>query len=343
MPVATFLFFSGGATAKGFAIAWSRFFRVSFSPYLCSMNVLPNQPSLETIIAYFKGLQDSICQSIETADGGAAFQEDVWERPGGGGGRSRVLQGGGVIEKGGVNFSHVHGLMPDTAAARLGLSAGGQFHATGVSLVLHPHSPRVPITHMNVRYFEIEGGIHWFGGGIDLTPIYIVPEDARFFHEQMRAACDALHPDYYPRYKAICDQYFFIKHRNETRGVGGVFFDHLKAATAAGKQHHFELVQSLGERFAPTYTTLMHRRRNEPFTEREKHFQLLRRSRYAEFNLVYDAGTKFGLETDGRIESILMSMPPLASWEYNYQPEPGSPEAFTMAHLKAVDWPNWGA
>lgn len=295
-------------------------------------------PSLDQIVQFFQQLQDEICQGLEAADGSGTFQEDPWERPGGGGGRSRLMQHGRVIEKGGVNFSHVHGSMPEVITQKLKLPEGAHFDATGVSIVIHPHSPRVPIIHMNVRYFQMEDGTHWFGGGIDLTPIYLVPEDARFFHRLLQDTCDHFDATYYSRFKDWCDKYFFIRHRNETRGVGGIFFDHLKASSSAQKEHHFEFVKAVGQAFLQVYVPLIHKHADEPYGEREKQFQLIRRSRYVEFNLVYDKGTKFGLDTGGRIESILMSMPPLASWVYSYQPEPGSPEAFTLENLKPRDW-----
>jgi coproporphyrinogen III oxidase len=294
--------------------------------------------NLANIRAFFLELQDEICKGLEALEEEATFQEDKWERPGGGGGRSRVLEEATVFEKAGVNFSHVHGRMPDMITQKLNLPAGSHFDATGVSLVIHPRSPRVPIVHMNVRYFEIKDGTHWFGGGIDLTPIYVVPEDAVFFHQQMKAACDPHGSDYYARFKAWCDEYFFIKHRQESRGIGGIFFDHMKAADQEEKDKNFAFVQSVGRAFVPTYREIVLRHRDESFTEREKAFQAFRRSRYVEFNLVYDKGTKFGLDTGGRIESILMSMPPVARWKYNYQPEPDSPEAQTLTLLKPRDW-----
>lgn len=292
----------------------------------------------ETITSWFKELQDSICEALETADGTGQFREDAWERPGGGGGRSRVLQSGAVIEKGGVNFSAVHGEMPERIREALSMT-GTSFYATGVSIVLHPQNPWVPIIHMNTRYFEMDDGTHWFGGGIDLTPHYIVPEQAAWFHEQVKAVCDTYHTDLYPEYKEWADRYFYIEHRQETRGIGGIFFDRLQEVPWGDKQAIFSFVQDVGRAFAPTYVQLMQENRYKPYSEREKQWQLLRRGRYVEFNLVYDKGTKFGLQTAGRIESILMSLPQHASWEYDYQPEEGSPEAQTLAQLKkGVDW-----
>ncbi len=296
------------------------------------------ETGLQEIVSFFEGLQDNICNGLEAVDGKAKFQEDRWERPGGGGGRSRVILNGNVFEKGGVNFSHVHGDMPEKIAAKLGLPVGVQFHATGVSIVIHPGSPKVPIIHMNVRYFETSDGTHWFGGGIDLTPIYVLEEDATYFHQALKDVCDRFDPGYYPEYKAWCDRYFYLRHRRESRGIGGIFFDHLKAQTNEQKTDHFEFVKAVGNAFVPTYEEIVARHRNERYNTKEEDFQLLRRSRYVEFNLVYDRGTKFGLDTDGRTESILMSMPPLAGWVYNYQPEPNSKEAETLALLQPRDW-----
>ena len=291
----------------------------------------------EEIIEYFKWLQDSICNSLQKADGGGVFKEDVWERPGGGGGRSRVIEGK-VIEKGGVNFSAVHGEMPEKISQKLGLKAG-EFLATGVSIVLHPHNPKMPIIHMNVRYFEMSNGTWWFGGGIDLTPHYIVEEDARYFHSQLKQVCDKHHADYYPQFKKWADDYFYLKHRKETRGVGGIFFDRLSEQDGFTKEQRFNFVKDVGEAFAPIYTQFMLSNKDLSFNEDEKKWQMLRRGRYVEFNLVWDKGTKFGLDTDGRTESILMSMPPVANWVYNYEAAAGSEEAKTLSLLKKdIDW-----
>lgn len=293
----------------------------------------------EDIAARFRALQDDICRQLEVADGQGRFQEDTWERPEGGGGRSRVIEGR-VIEKGGVNFSAVHGPLPEPVAKSMGQPPGTAFFATGVSIVLHPHSPMAPIIHMNVRYFETGSGRWWFGGGIDLTPHYVVREDAAYFHEQLRQTCDRFHPDFYARYKQHADDYFFLKHRNETRGIGGIFYDYLdEAATGLDRGRLFDFSIAVGETFAPTYVELLRRSVDRPWGEREKRWQMLRRGRYVEFNLVWDRGTKFGLETNGRTESILMSMPPTAQWAYNYQPELGSPEAETLGWLRRnVEW-----
>ena len=293
----------------------------------------------ENIIEYFKGLQDSICESLEIADGGGKFQEDLWERPGGGGGRSRVFQGK-VIEKGGVNFSAVHGAMPEKISEKLGLEAA-EFLATGVSIVLHPHSPKVPIIHMNVRYFEMSNGNWWFGGGIDLTPHYVVAADAKYFHEQLKTVCDKHDENFYPEFKKWADDYFYLKHRQETRGIGGIFFDRLSQQNGFTKENRFDFVKSVGEAFAPIYTHFMNQNKDLPFNENEKTWQMLRRGRYVEFNLVWDKGTKFGLDTDGRTESILMSMPPVANWVYNYEAQKGSEEEKTLSLLKkGIDWVN---
>jgi coproporphyrinogen III oxidase len=300
--------------------------------------MMANHPHREAITDYFRMLQDQICTALEQADGKGAFREDTWQRPGGGGGRSRVLSGA-VIEKGGVNFSAVHGSLPDRAARALRLAGAGNFYATGVSIVLHPRNPEVPIIHMNVRYFEMNDGTWWFGGGIDLTPHYVDPAQAGWFHEQLRRACVDHHPDFYPRFKREADDYFYLKHRKETRGVGGIFYDRLGAASELDKAAVFAFTQSVGDAFAPIYTHLMAQNQEKPYGEREIDWQRLRRGRYVEFNLVWDRGTKFGLETDGRTESILMSLPPLAGWVYNYEPESGSREAATLGYLrKGVDW-----
>lgn len=295
-------------------------------------------PTRQTIEAFFGGLQNEICQQLETAEESARFREDLWDRPGGGGGRARVLQGQ-VIEKGGVNFSVVHGALPTKAATALGAGADTTFYATGVSIVLHPHNPLAPIIHMNVRYFEMVSGEWWFGGGIDLTPHYVFPEDARWFHRELKRVCDRTHPDYYARFKTWADDYFYLPHRQETRGVGGIFFDRLGANEALSPEELFAFVRGVGEAFAPIYLELLRRRAELPFEAAHQDWQRVRRGRYVEFNLVWDRGTKFGLETNGRTESILMSLPPLASWQYDYQPEVGSAEATTLAWLrKGVEW-----
>ncbi len=296
-------------------------------------------PDRNEISAYFQQLQDDICRQLSSADG-SAFQEDSWERPGGGGGRARVLNGK-EIEKGGVNYSEVHGELSPAAALSLDAQAEQTtFYATGVSIVLHPRNVHVPIIHMNVRYFELEGGRFWFGGGIDLTPHYIDREQASWFHSRLRATCDRFDGTYYPRFKKWADDYFYIPHREETRGVGGIFFDRLEPSTdGKSKRDLFDFTAAVGETFAPTYVELLAKNKDRAETESEKEWQGLRRGRYVEFNLVWDRGTKFGLTTNGRTESILMSLPPLAGWAYDHQPEPGSPEADTLSLLKkGIDW-----
>jgi coproporphyrinogen III oxidase len=298
-------------------------------------------PDKAAVKAYLLALQDRICAALAAEDGGADFVEDTWERAEGGGGRSRVLTDGAVIEKGGVNFSHVFGnQMPASATAHRPELAGRSFEAMGVSLVIHPHNPHVPTSHANVRFFiaEKEGAepVWWFGGGYDLTPYYGNEEDCRHWHRTARDACAPFGENLYPRFKTWCDEYFFIKHRGEARGIGGLFFDDFNEL---GFEQSFALMRAVGDSYVPAYQPIMARRKQAPFGERERSFQLYRRGRYVEFNLVYDRGTLFGLQTGGRTESILMSLPPLVRWEYNWQPEPGSPEAaLTERFLPAQDW-----
>jgi coproporphyrinogen III oxidase len=309
---------------------------------------------------FFAGLQDEICRELEALDGAAKFRQDLWQREGGGGGRTRVLEGGAVFEKAGVNFSEVFGQFDEAFAARLPVGDGSDFFATGISLVLHPLNPFVPTVHANFRYLE-RGSGGWFGGGADLTPYYPYREDAVHFHQTLKAACDRFGGAFYPRFKQWCDDYFYLKHREEARGIGGIFFDYLTGEasparspqpSAAGhsptdppgavKPHDletvFEFVQAAGKAFLPAYLPIASRRLREVYTERERQYQLIRRGRYVEFNLVYDRGTTFGLETRGRTESILMSLPPLVRWVYDYQPEPGSREAEARQFFKAQDW-----
>jgi coproporphyrinogen III oxidase len=288
----------------------------------------------ELIADGFRQLQSGIITALEMADGSGEFKKENWERPGGGGGLTAVLNEGNIIEKGGVNFSAVEGKLPQKIVDALQV-ADNNFFATGVSIVLHPHNPMVPIIHMNVRYFELSSGEYWFGGGIDLTPHYIDPFQAAWFHQQLRLVCDRHHPDFYSEFKNWADNYFYIKHREETRGIGGIFFDRLNHdSRTLGKEQILDFVMDIGNAFAPIYTSIMKSCADKPYGEAEKHWQLLRRGRYVEFNLVYDKGTKFGLETSGRIESILMSLPKLASWEYDVIPAQGSAEEFTLKHLK---------
>ncbi len=297
------------------------------------------QPLKHRAQEFFSGLQDQICQALEKTDGEAQFREDNWQREGGGGGRTRVIENGAVFEKGGVNFSAVAGTLPEEFAAKIGQevpnATGREFFATGISLVLHPRNPYVPTVHANFRYLE-KGNAAWFGGGADLTPFYPFREDVVHFHQTLKTACDRHGAELYPRFKAWCDEYFFIRHRNETRGVGGIFFDYL----ADEPETRFAFVRDIGEAFLPAYLPIIEKRRNNLFGERERQFQLIRRGRYAEFNLVYDRGTVFGLETRGRTESILMSLPPLASWVYDYKPEPGTPESEAWSYFTPQAWLN---
>lgn len=295
----------------------------------------------EAVKAYLMALQDKICADLSQADGGTEFKQDQWVREEGGGGRSRVIENGNIFEKGGVNFSHVSGAaMPASATAHRPELAGRSFEAMGVSLVIHPRNPYVPTSHANVRFFiaEKEGAepVWWFGGGYDLTPYYGDEEDCRQWHQTAKDACDPFGEDVYPRYKKWCDDYFYLKHRDEARGVGGLFFDDLNEW---GFEKSFAFMQAVGDSYSKAYVPIVERRKDQPYGEREREFQLYRRGRYVEFNLVWDRGTLFGLQTGGRTESILMSMPPLVRWEYDYQPEPGSAEAeLTEKFLPHRDW-----
>ncbi|WP_109830659.1 oxygen-dependent coproporphyrinogen oxidase [Reichenbachiella versicolor] len=292
----------------------------------------------EEIQNWFKSLQDSICTALEETDEKGKFEQDLWTRPEGGGGRTRILQNGNIIEKGGVNFSAVEGPTPNKILQALGLDKA-DFFATGVSIVMHPISPMVPIIHMNVRYFEMSNGINWFGGGIDLTPHYVVDEDAKYFHRTMKDTCDRHHSSYYTDFKKWADDYFFIKHRKETRGIGGIFFDRLNEKDGISMEDRWKFVQDVGSQFAPIYTRFMTKNKDLAYGENEKAWQYLRRGRYVEFNLVLDKGTKFGLDTDGRTESILMSLPPQANWAYQFEPKTGSKEEETLNKLKkGIDW-----
>jgi coproporphyrinogen III oxidase len=296
-------------------------------------------PTREEIATAYQTIQDEICAGLELADGLGKFEEEIWEREGGGGGRTRILQHGAIIEKGGVNFSAVYGKLPEPIKKAFGVSEE-DFFATGISIVIHPNHPWVPIIHMNIRYFELSDEVRWFGGGIDLTPHYIISEDAQFFHQGLKNVCDSFNKTFYQEFKTWADNYFYIKHREETRGIGGIFYDRLSPKTAnIDWDEIFEFSKALGRSFLPIYTELIARNRSKAFTQEEKEWQYQRRSRYAEFNLVYDAGTKFGLETNGRIESILMSLPPQANWVYNFVPTEGSLEAETLSLLKKdINW-----
>ncbi|HEY1009334.1 MAG TPA: oxygen-dependent coproporphyrinogen oxidase [Daejeonella sp.] len=297
----------------------------------------------DEIAEAYRQIQDEICAGLELADGESKFEEEVWTREGGGGGRTRVIQNGNVIEKGGVNFSAVEGDLPENIKKAFGVHEN-HFFATGVSIVIHPDHPWIPIIHMNIRYFEMNSGsgndLRWFGGGIDLTPHYVIDEDAHFFHKELKETCDRFNKDFYSKFKRLADDYFFIKHREETRGVGGIFYDRLNPeSTGMEWRDIFEFSKAVGRTFLPVYKELIERNRNKSYTSEHKKWQYQRRSRYVEFNLVYDAGTKFGLETNGRIESILMSLPPQANWVYDYKPEPGSEEQKTLSLLKkGINW-----
>jgi len=300
-----------------------------------------NTHDIEAVKDYLLTLQDQICAALELEENGARFIEDPWQRAEGGGGRTRVLANGSVFEQAGVNFSHVSGFkLPPSATAKRPELAERQFQAMGVSLVIHPLNPYVPTSHANVRFLIAEkpgeADVWWFGGGFDLTPYYPFREDVLHWHRTAKAACEPFGEAVYPTYKKWCDDYFFLKHRNETRGVGGLFFDDLNEW---GFDKAFAFMQSVGNHYIPAYLPIVQKRKNTPYGEREREFQLYRRGRYVEFNLVYDRGTLFGLQSGGRTESVLMSMPPAAHWRYNWQPEAGSPEAELYAHyLKPQDW-----
>ncbi|MCZ2200661.1 oxygen-dependent coproporphyrinogen oxidase [Cylindrospermopsis raciborskii] len=326
---------------------------------------LPPPDSQTRASQFMKQLQDKITTELELLDGGSKFTEDSWERIEGGGGRSRVLREGAVFEQAGVNFSQVWGdQLPPSILVQRPEATGHGFYATGTSLVLHPRNPYIPTVHLNYRYFEA-GPVWWFGGGADLTPYYPFAEDAIHFHQTLKNACDKHHGDYYPVFKRWCDEYFYLKHRGETRGVGGIFLDYqdgqgdiYRGPDSQGEaanynrnltplprrtwEQVFSLIQDCGQAFIPAYAPIVQRRRNMEYGDRQRSFQLYRRGRYVEFNLVYDRGTIFGLQTNGRTESILMSLPPLVRWEYGYQPQPNSPESeLYETFLKPQDWTNW--
>ena len=299
-------------------------------------------PSIEAVKAYLMDLQDRICQGLESQEPSARFEEDNWTYDNGvGGGRTRVLAGGQVFEQGGVNFSHVMGkTLPPSATAHRADLAGRSFQALGVSLVIHPRNPYVPTSHANVRFFiaekEGEPPVWWFGGGFDLTPYYPFEEDAVDWHRTAREACLPFGDEVYPKFKKWCDEYFFLKHRNETRGVGGLFFDDLNEW---GFDQCFAFLRSVGDHYLKAYLPIVEKRKDIPHGEKERDFQLYRRGRYVEFNLVFDRGTLFGLQSGGRTESILMSLPPVAHWRYNWKPEPGSAEdKLYTDFLKPREW-----
>ena len=297
----------------------------------------------EQFVAYIKDLQDTITSKIEAIDGGATFKQDLWERPQGGGGRTRVIENGTVFEKGGVNISEVFGELPKSMQTYFGVEEA-DFFACGLSLVLHPLSPMVPTVHANWRYFEMydkQGALidQWFGGGQDLTPYYLFEEDAKHFHQTCKAACDIHNPLFYPKYKARCDEYFYNPHREEARGVGGLFFDYCKKSPEMQIKDWYNFVTQIGDSFLDAYTPIVEKRKELPYTPAQKDWQEIRRGRYVEFNLVHDKGTLFGLKTNGRIESILMSLPPRVQWRYDHQPEPGSEEEKLIKVLKdPVNW-----
>lgn len=296
---------------------------------------------IDAVRNYLTGLQDNICQQLEQCDGKSRFLVDDWQRESGGGGRTRVLTDGNVFEQAGVNYSEVYGdNLPGSATAHRPELAGRSFRAMGVSLVIHPHNPYVPTSHANVRFFvaEKEGSdpVWWFGGGFDLTPYYGNPDDCKHWHITAKTACEGFGEDTYDNYKRWCDEYFYLKHRSEPRGIGGLFFDDLNSPDF---DTAFGFMQSVGNHYLPAYLPIVERRKDMPYGEKERSFQLYRRGRYVEFNLVYDRGTLFGLQSGGRTESILMSLPPVVNWKYNYQPEPGTAEAELYdIYLKPKDW-----
>ncbi|MAP31604.1 MAG: oxygen-dependent coproporphyrinogen oxidase [Marinobacter sp.] len=302
---------------------------------------MSQQPDIQAVKDYLTGLQERICQRLEAVDGQASFIRDSWQRPEGGGGISRVLADGGVIEKGGVNFSHVMGeTMPASATAHRPHLAGAPWQAMGVSLVIHPNNPYVPTSHANVRFFiatpEGSDPVYWFGGGYDLTPYYGFEEDCVHWHRTAKAACQPFGDSVYADYKRWCDDYFYLKHRQEPRGVGGLFFDDYNTGDF---DRDFAFMQAVGDSYIEAYEPIVRRRMDQPWGEREREFQLYRRGRYVEFNLVYDRGTLFGLQSGGRTESILMSLPPLVRWDYDRRPEPGTEEArLTEYFLTGRDW-----
>ncbi len=323
---------------------------------------LPPDDARDRIKQFMQSLQDQICQKLAEIDGQGQFHEDSWERPEGGGGRSRVMKNGAIFEQGGVNYSEVWGEhLPPSILNQRPEAAGHPFYATGTSMVLHPRNPYVPTVHLNYRYFAA-GPVWWFGGGADLTPYYPFQEDAQHFHRVLKQACDRQNPNYYPVFKRWCDEYFYLKHRQETRGVGGIFFDYqdgqgslyrgdqpqgpaaqysqkLGPLPSRSWQEIFDFVKDCGQAFLPSYVPIVESRHRMEYGDRQRQFQLYRRGRYVEFNLVYDRGTIFGLQTNGRTESILMSLPPVVRWEYGYQPEPHSPEAeLYEKFLKPQDW-----
>jgi coproporphyrinogen III oxidase len=297
----------------------------------------------ESFVVFIRSLQDKICSALESVDGKATFKEELWTREGGGGGRTRVIENGNVFEKGGVNISEVYGTLPDSMVQYLKVNHN-QFFACGISLVIHPYNPFAPTVHANYRYFELydeSGNVVdlWCAGGADLTPYYLFEEDAVHFHMVQKQVCEQFDTSYYPKYKKACDEYFHNHHRGEARGIGGLFFDYLRETTEKPAQHWFDFTTSVGNVFLDAYLPIVKRRMDTPFTSEQKHWQEIRRGRYVEFNLIHDKGTLFGLKTNGRIESILMSLPPTVRWEYNYQPKPNTPESKLLEVLvQPKDW-----
>ena len=304
------------------------------------MNDSKHQDWIPRVAEYLTGLQDQICTALAGIEGTTEFHQDQWQREEGGGGRTRVLEDGDVFEKAGVNFSDVSGAaLPAAASARRPELAGRSFRALGVSLVIHPRNPYVPTSHANVRFFLAEkpgeDPVWWFGGGFDLTPYYPFDEDVVHWHQVAEKACRPFGEEVYPRYKKWCDEYFYLAHRKETRGVGGLFFDDLNEWSF---ERSFEFMRSVGDAYLPAYVPIVERRMGMNYSERERNFQAWRRGRYAEFNLVYDRGTLFGLQSGGRTESILMSLPPVVHWKYDFRPEAGSDEGRLSDYLKPRDW-----
>lgn len=292
----------------------------------------------EKFYSFILALQDTITSALEREDGGAVFMEDPWERPGGGGGRTRVMENGAVFEKAGVNVSAVYGELPESLKNYFSVKEG-DFYACGLSLVIHPKNPMVPTVHANWRYFEMydaDGNItdNWFGGGLDLTPYYLFEEDVQHFHTVCKRACDRHHPDFYPEYKEKCDAYFYNSHREEARGVGGLFFDYLRPSRQFALESRYSFVTDTANSFLEAYLPIVQKRKEVPYTDHNRNWQEVRRGRYVEFNLVHDKGTLFGLKTKGRIESILMSLPPAVQWKYDHNPAPGSEEAKLIEVLK---------
>jgi len=323
----------------------SRWHKRSGLPALTQDSISMQDTAIDQVKHYLLDLQDSICNAMELEDGGGEFVEDSWQRPEGGGGRSRVITEGAVFEKGGVNFSHVHGAaMPPSATAARPELAGRSFQAMGVSLVMHPNNPYVPTSHAHVRMFIAakpgEPAVWWLGGGYDLTPYYGFEEDCRSWHQSAFDACAPFGEEVYPRYKKWCDEYFFLNHRAEPRGIGGLFFDDLTLSESdGGFQRSFDFIRAIGDSYVGAYQPIVARRKASIFGDRERQFQLYRRGRYVEFNLVQDRGTIFGLQSNGRTESILMSLPPLVRWEYQWQAQDNSPEqALTEKFLTGRDW-----